>query len=81
MDAQELLNQQEWERPENWTGWLSTYRSPRDTRLWVPKRNSAYGTTLNFAHRGAWWSLIGLFSVPLGFLIFLILFIVVRLFR
>jgi len=54
MDNHELMNQQEWERPENWTGWLGVYRSPRDTRTWVPKRNPALGWTLNFAHRGAW---------------------------
>ena len=78
MDHQERLNQQEWERPENWTGW-SGYRSARDTRVWVPKRNdAACGWTLNFAHRAAWWSLLGLFTVPLGLVI---LSLLVRMFR
>jgi uncharacterized membrane protein len=78
MDAQELLNQQEWEHPDNWTGPLGIYRSARDTRLWVPKRNPAYGWTLNFAHRAAWWSLLGLFTVPIGFLV---LYLLLRLIR
>ena len=78
MDNQELINQQEWERRENWSGWLGTYRSARDTRVWVPKRNPALGSTLNFAHRGAWWSLVGLLTVPLGFVV---LFLLWRLFR
>lgn len=78
MDAQDLLNQQEWERAENWSGWLGLYRSGHDTRLWVPKRNPARGRTLNFAHRAAWWSLLGLFTVPLGVLV---LFVLVWLFR
>lgn len=73
MDNQEPMNEQEWKRPENWTGWLGTYRSARDTRLWVPKRNPARGWTLNFAHRAAWWSLVGLFTVPLGFVVLFLL--------
>src|SRR5262249_51987643 len=36
---------------EGWNGII--YSNPRDPRLWVPKI-SGYGTTLNFAHRGAW---------------------------
>jgi hypothetical protein len=78
MDAQELLNQQEWEQSDNWTGWLGIYRGARDMRLWVPKRNPDHGWTLNFAHRAAWWSLLGLFSVPLGFVV---LFLFLRVFR
>lgn len=73
MDAQERLNQQEWAKPENWTGWFGSYRSPRDTRVWVPKRNPAFGWTLNVAHRAAWWSLLGLLAVPLGVLLLLLL--------
>jgi uncharacterized membrane protein len=78
MDNQERINQQEWERPENWTGWLGTYRSAKDERVLVPKRTAALGWTLNFAHRAAWWFLLGLFTVPIG-LVVLVLFR--RLFR
>ena len=78
MDAQELLNQQEWEDPQNWTGWLGSYRAPRDTRLWVPKKNPALGWTLNFAHRAAWFSLLGLFTVPLGLVVLIVLLHLLR---
>jgi uncharacterized membrane protein len=78
MDDQEFINRQEWERPDNWTGWMCIYRSARDTRIWVPKRNPAMGLTLNFAHRGSWWSLLGLSIIPLGLIL---LFLLVRLFR
>jgi uncharacterized membrane protein len=73
VNAQDLINQQEWERPENWTGWLGTYRSERDERTWVPKRNPVMGWTLNFAHRNAWWWLLGPLIVPLGLLLFAVL--------
>ena len=76
MDDQEAINQAEWQRSENWKAHCF-YSSPRDTRTWVPKRNSALGTTLNFAHRTAWWSLAGLCIVPLGLVL---LFVLVRIF-
>ena len=69
---QERINQQEWEHPENWSRW-SVYRSSRDTRLWVPKSNPRLGWTLNFAHPDAWWSCLGLFTVPLGLLLLFVL--------
>jgi uncharacterized membrane protein len=73
MERQDAIDQQEWEKPENWTGWLGTYRSTRDSRLWVPKRNPRLGWTLNFAHRGARWACFAPFWVPLGFgLLFLL---------
>src|SRR6266850_567453 len=56
MATQDDINQLEWERPENWSGRLCVYRSARDTRIWVPKRNPSLGRTLNFA--AAWWSLL-----------------------
>lgn len=77
MDDQESINHREWERPENWNAW-GVYRSVRDTRVWVPKRDCAPGQTLNFAHRASWWSLAGLFIVPLGLAL---LFILMRVFR
>ena len=73
MDNQEVINQLEWERAENWTGWLGTYRSAKDTRIWVPKRTAALGWTLNFAHRAAWWSVLGLLTVPFGLVVLLLL--------
>lgn len=68
MTEEELKNRDEWSRSENWTG-LGTYRSRLDTRLWVPKREPGLGSTLNFAHSGAWWSLVGLLSVPIGLVV------------
>lgn len=78
MDDQEVINQKEWERLENWTGWLGTYRSAKDSRIVVPKRTVALGWTLNFAHRAAWWSLLGMLTVPFGLVVLVLLW---RLFR
>ena len=50
MNEQDVINEQEWSRAENWSRW--GYRSTRDTRLWVPKKNPRLGWTLNFARRG-----------------------------
>lgn len=59
MDQKEV-NQQEWSNRSNWR-W-SLYRSERDSRVWVPKRISALGWTVNFAHRraGTWLGLFGI---------------------
>lgn len=55
----------EWENPANWRGGLlGVYVAPRDPRIWVPKKYG-YGWTLNFAHRGSWYWLIGLIALPL----------------
>ena len=75
MNDQDVINQQEWSRDENWTWWR--YRSERDTRLWVPKRNRM-GWTLNFARRGSYWTMLGLCIVPLGFLLLLALLQIAR---
>jgi len=45
----------------------------QDTRVWVPRRNPALGWTLNYAHRVAWWSTLGLFTVPIGLVLLLLL--------
>lgn len=65
MDEQERINHDEWSRAANWRR-LGTYRSAMDTRVFVPRKNVARGWTLNFAHRHAWWSLVGLSIVPFG---------------
>ena len=45
----------DWHRPESWRGGpLGIYHAPRDPRVWVPKRDPAFGWTLNFARRAAW---------------------------
>ncbi|MFM2206495.1 MAG: hypothetical protein RL213_470 [Bacteroidota bacterium] len=46
--------------------WGIFYSNPEDPRIWVPKKTPVMGYTLNFAHRGAWWWLIGLMSLPIG---------------
>ncbi len=73
MDDQNAINQREWERLENWS-WFGTYRSVRDSRLLVPKRTWGWGLTPNFAHRGSRWMVLGLSSVPLGFLLLFVLY-------
>ena len=73
MTTQDEQNDQEWANPTNWRGPLSIYSSKADDRIWVPKRDPRTGMTLNFAHRGARWSLLGLFIVPLAFVLLAIL--------
>lgn len=45
--------------PRHWLGphWLGLYRNADDPRLFVPKRWSPLGKTLNLAHPGAKWPL------------------------
>lgn len=45
--TQDEINQHEWENPANWSP--LTYRSPHDTRFFVPKRRGI-GVTVNFGH-------------------------------
>ena len=72
MDDQEAINRREWNNPANWKAGLF-YRSRRDSRLWVPKRRVATGWTPNFGQPNSWWVLLGLFTVPIGFLLLWIL--------
>jgi uncharacterized membrane protein len=67
--TQDEINEREWANPANWHGRLCIYSSKADDRVWVPKRNPAMGLTLNFAHRAAWWSLLGLSIIPLAFVL------------
>ena len=76
---QNAINQQEWERPGNWKAGIF-YRARRDSRLLVPKRPHRRwpalqrGETINFGHRNAGWMMLGLSSVPLGFLLLFVLY-------
>ena len=71
---QNAINEQEWARPENWSR-FGVYRSQRDMRLWVPKRNHPrLGWTLNFAHPGARWAAAAPALVPLGFILLFVLY-------
>jgi uncharacterized membrane protein len=46
-----LRDEAEWQNPDNWHGGpLNVYFSRRDSRAFVPKRNPAFGVTINFAH-------------------------------
>lgn len=59
-------NQREWENPANWSGGVfGIYRSDRDSRTWVPKRNPRMGWTLNFSRRLSWLWLAGLVAGPI----------------
>jgi uncharacterized membrane protein len=71
---QEVVNEREWARPENWSG-LGLYRSALDTRRWVPKRNPALGWTVNMAHRSGRLSLLALLLVPVVLLLAALLFV------
>ena len=79
MNDQNVINQREWENPANWRAGL-VYRSRNDSRLLVPKRPNPrwpllqIGETVNFGHRRAGWLMLGLSSVPLGFLLLFVLY-------
>ena len=45
--TQDDINQREWENPANWS--ILTYSSPKDSRIFVPKRRS-FGWTINFGN-------------------------------
>lgn len=64
--TQDDINRSEWENGDNWNYGL--YRSRRDDRVWVHKRNGS-GTTINFGHRSSGWAMVGLSLVPLGLLL------------
>ena len=78
MDQQNVTNQREWESPGNWIGGV-IYRSSRDSRLLVPKRTEKWGPfsqtgwTLNFGNRRSYLVLLGLSSVPIGFVLLFVL--------
>jgi uncharacterized protein DUF5808 len=63
--------QAEWENPGNWR--LSLYYAPRDSRVWVRKRNPTFGWTLNFAHRQSWFWLAVLVGLPVLLIIWRVL--------
>jgi len=50
--SQGEINDREWEKRENWIGplFFKVYRSSRDARLFVPKRQPWTGITFNFGH-------------------------------
>lgn len=73
MNTQEAVNQREWDNPANWTGWLGSYSSRLDARLWVPKR-FGIGQALNFAHPGAKVFLAGMSIIPLALLLVAIVY-------
>jgi uncharacterized membrane protein len=67
-------NDAEWRNPENWHGgWLGIYKSERDTRAWVPKRNPAFGSTVNFAHRAGVLQLLLILGIPFGVILLAVL--------
>lgn len=68
---QDERNEQEWKNPKNWSGGIfGIYRSEKDTRVWMPKKNPKTGWTFNFAKRASFYWLFGT-------LLFIVLFIVV----
>jgi uncharacterized membrane protein len=59
------INEREWMNPGNWSDEVvGLYFSKRDSRTWVPKRNPRMGWTLNLAHPGGAWWLVGLLVAP-----------------
>ncbi len=69
MEAQDTVNDREWNNPANWMH--GRYSSGSDTRLWVPKR-AGIGQALNFAHPGAKVFLAGMCIIPVALLLVLI---------
>ena len=79
--TQDDINFQEWSDPANWSsGWIRSYFSKLDSRVWVPKRPlglraerptsypafSLRGCTINYGHRrGKPWAVV-LYVIPLA---------------
>ncbi len=66
---QQLINQTEWQNPDNWLSpkFLGIYASHRDNRFIVPKRNPVLGWTVNFGHRYGPPLVFGLAALAVGF--------------
>jgi Family of unknown function (DUF5808) len=63
--AEDDINREEWDNPANWgNGPWGLYFSKRDGRLCVPKRAVGTGWTINFGHRHATLSLLGMVLFP-----------------
>jgi uncharacterized membrane protein len=65
---QQMINQAEWENPDNWSGpaWLSVYFSKRDSRIWVPKQMPWMGWTVNLGRPGGVaWLVVTIIGLPL----------------
>ena len=50
---------EKWQKDQNNWKWKYFYCNKEDKRLWVDKKNSNMGATLNFANKQAYWILIG----------------------
>lgn len=59
--------------PENYV-WNFFYYNKTDQRVWVPKSNPDWGITVNFARRGTYLFLLGMF----GFFAFIVAMIVLK---
>jgi uncharacterized membrane protein len=58
------IDQAEWADPRNWHGGiLGLYHSRRDSRAFVPKRNPAFGVTINVAKPVGVAFLVGILAV------------------
>ena len=71
--TQDEINKAEWGNPDNWSepNIMAMYFSKKDSRIFIPKKISWMGCTINFGHNSAaYWLLIiyGLFFL-LGALI------------
>ena len=57
-------DQREWEDPDNWHGgFWGIYKSEKDSRLLVPKKNPKMGWTFNFAKPQAYLILAGILAL------------------
>ena len=73
-ESEDAINQREWEQLANWSGWFGAYYSPRDTRLWVPKRPTiGTGMALNVGHPSAKITMATVCLVPAGLLLLFVL--------
>ena len=70
---QDERNDEEWRDPKNWSGGIfGIYRSEKDTRVWVPKKNPKAGWTLNLTKRASFYWMFGtlLFIVVILLIVF-----------
>lgn len=56
--------QEQWLKEDRYWKWGIFYYNPEDTRILPPKRNPAYGWTVNFAQRKSIWLFIAMVGLP-----------------
>ncbi len=72
----------EWDNPDNWGGskMLTVYFSKKDPRIWVPKRVTSSGYTVNLAHAGGVLWMVGICVGLLAIMVTITILVTARLY-